>query len=511
MTLLIVDDLATNRKLLRVTLEAEGHTALEAADGVEALQILAHETVDAVISDILMPNMDGFRLCHEIRKSGRLHALPFIIYTSTYTSPGDMKLAQTVGADKYLTKPAPIADMLNALREVMDKKAVRPVPSAPAVEETYVLQQYSQALVNNWDLYVDDPTDGISPNGNQGNYTAQQSSLDNCEIRTIDYPNTGTWRWKAWPQNIGVFSNVKMGVTVTFEFDTAHCNPTFTLTAGATYAQPNQSVNVSAVATNYDGLASGVSLDMYTGANLSQATGGLFDGSATNYIGNVASGRQVELGDIPPYYARQCDWLMSWPSEGVQAVTAYCDIDNYNGGSYIVRQAFVTVDGTPPPLPTGFGSFTHSTGLWSENPLIYMSWNLPHDNLSGLQGYAMGAASGYAPDPGYSMTMGNVATAAVTAPSSNTPLYITLRDVDNANNWNGGYVWNGPYYIDAIAPTGPTGLYSTSHAVGGSSCDTTVDIVWNAALDYESYIAGYTVVWDASRGILLSGPARSVR
>ena len=50
MNLLIVDDIATNRKLLRVTLEAEGYHTLEAADGVEALQILAHETVAAVIS-----------------------------------------------------------------------------------------------------------------------------------------------------------------------------------------------------------------------------------------------------------------------------------------------------------------------------------------------------------------------------------------------------------------------------------------------------------------------------
>jgi signal transduction histidine kinase len=148
MNLLIVDDIATNRKLLRVTLEAEGHTALEAADGVEALQILAREPVDAVISDILMPNMDGFRLCHALRKSERLHAIPFIIYTATYTSPDDMKLAQTVGADKYLTKPAPTAEVLKALREVMDQRAARPVPAAPAMEESYVLQQYSQALVN---------------------------------------------------------------------------------------------------------------------------------------------------------------------------------------------------------------------------------------------------------------------------------------------------------------------------------------------------------------------------
>lgn len=148
MNILIVDDIAINRKLLRVTLEAEGHTTLEAADGVEALQILDHETVDAVISDILMPNMDGFRLCHALRKSERLHAIPFIIYTATYTSPNDMKLAQTVGADKYLTKPAPTANMLNALQEVMEKKTVRPLPPLPVVEETYVLQQYSQALVN---------------------------------------------------------------------------------------------------------------------------------------------------------------------------------------------------------------------------------------------------------------------------------------------------------------------------------------------------------------------------
>ncbi len=148
MNILIVDDIATNRKLLRVTLEAEGHTTLEAADGVEALQILAHENVDAVISDILMPNMDGFRLCHALRKNERLHALPFIIYTSTYTSPADRKLAHTVGADKYLTKPAATADVLKALREVMDKKAARPVPHAPVVEETHVLKQYSQALVH---------------------------------------------------------------------------------------------------------------------------------------------------------------------------------------------------------------------------------------------------------------------------------------------------------------------------------------------------------------------------
>ena len=60
MNILVVDDSETNRKLLRVNLETEGHTILEAADGLEALATLEREKVDAIISDILMPNMDGY-------------------------------------------------------------------------------------------------------------------------------------------------------------------------------------------------------------------------------------------------------------------------------------------------------------------------------------------------------------------------------------------------------------------------------------------------------------------
>jgi CheY-like chemotaxis protein/exonuclease VII small subunit len=148
MKVLIVDDIATNRKLLRITLEAEGYIAHEAADGVEALQLLAREIVDVVISDILMPNMDGFRLCREIRKSERLHALPFIVYTSTYTSADDVRLARTIGADKYLVKPAHTEAILEALHEVMQKPLEPPVRSVPDPEETHVLKQYSQTLVH---------------------------------------------------------------------------------------------------------------------------------------------------------------------------------------------------------------------------------------------------------------------------------------------------------------------------------------------------------------------------
>ena len=145
MKLVIVDDIASNRKLLRVTFEAEGHTTLEAADGIEALQILAREKVDAVLSDILMPRMDGYRLCHEIRTNERLRDLPIVMYTSTYTSPSDEKLALSLGADKYLRKPAPFETILTALHEAIAMPHSTPRPEA--WQEVEVLKRYSDRLV----------------------------------------------------------------------------------------------------------------------------------------------------------------------------------------------------------------------------------------------------------------------------------------------------------------------------------------------------------------------------
>ena len=81
MNILIVDDNPTNRKLIRAQLEAKGHVVMHAEDGMEALKVLDLRQIDAVISDVLMPRMDGYRLCEEIRRSARHHGLPTIIYS----------------------------------------------------------------------------------------------------------------------------------------------------------------------------------------------------------------------------------------------------------------------------------------------------------------------------------------------------------------------------------------------------------------------------------------------
>jgi CheY-like chemotaxis protein len=155
MTILVADDNATNRKLLRLLLDMEGHEVLEADNGATALTVLEQRRVDAVISDILMPEMDGFRLCYEIRKHPRLKHLPFIVYTASYTSANDEKLAMTFGADRFIRKPASAETIINGLYESFAIASTHGRPDATP-EEATVMREYSQVLVRKLQHTIDD-------------------------------------------------------------------------------------------------------------------------------------------------------------------------------------------------------------------------------------------------------------------------------------------------------------------------------------------------------------------
>jgi two-component system, cell cycle sensor histidine kinase and response regulator CckA len=145
MKVLVVDDNALNRKLLRVTLTTGGHETAEAADGLEALERLAEGGFDAVISDILMPRMDGYRLCYEMRRDEDYRHLPIIIYSSTYLSDADEHLALDVGADRFIRKPAGADTILGALTEM--KRVTRPRNPPAPLQEHQILKEYSEGLV----------------------------------------------------------------------------------------------------------------------------------------------------------------------------------------------------------------------------------------------------------------------------------------------------------------------------------------------------------------------------
>jgi two-component system cell cycle sensor histidine kinase/response regulator CckA len=145
MRILVVDDNPTNRKLLRVMLETVGHRTIEASDGVEALERLSSEVIDAVISDVLMPRMDGHRLCYELRRDESLRGIPIVIYSGVYASPADEGLAMRVGADRFVRRPAPAAENLGALGDAVRTRGGS--HRAPAVEELDILKEYRDRLV----------------------------------------------------------------------------------------------------------------------------------------------------------------------------------------------------------------------------------------------------------------------------------------------------------------------------------------------------------------------------
>jgi CheY-like chemotaxis protein len=146
MKILVVDDNAPNRKVLWILLTQEGHAVLEVEDGLEALHALDRENIDAVISDILMPRMDGYRLCYEIRKNPKFNSIPFIAYSATFASSHDERVALDFGADIFLAKPALPEVIMKALHDAVAKRGSR-TKEFRAPDELSAMKEYSETLV----------------------------------------------------------------------------------------------------------------------------------------------------------------------------------------------------------------------------------------------------------------------------------------------------------------------------------------------------------------------------
>ncbi|RPJ06609.1 MAG: hybrid sensor histidine kinase/response regulator [Deltaproteobacteria bacterium] len=102
--ILIVEDSPTQAENLKHILEEQGHRIVHAMNGRDALTILNDQKPDLVISDIVMPEMDGFELCNNIKEDERLRSTPVILLTSL-SDPQDVIKAVQCGADQFVTKP----------------------------------------------------------------------------------------------------------------------------------------------------------------------------------------------------------------------------------------------------------------------------------------------------------------------------------------------------------------------------------------------------------------------
>jgi signal transduction histidine kinase len=149
MKILSVDDKAENLYMLEALLRGHGHHVDSASNGLEALQRAENGGYDLIVSDVLMPRMDGFQLCRELKKSDRLRGIPFVFYTATYTDPKDIEFGLSLGAERFLTKPLEPEKFVEAIDEIIAEKQrgdAQGCVNAPEAEEIY-LKEYNARLV----------------------------------------------------------------------------------------------------------------------------------------------------------------------------------------------------------------------------------------------------------------------------------------------------------------------------------------------------------------------------
>ncbi len=139
---LIADDHPENLYFLEVLLKGNGFDTVDSAEnGAQALELARLNRPDLIISDILMPVMDGYALCKELKADPNLKDIPFIFYTATFTTAKDEALALSLGADRFVIKPQEPDALMEIIRDVLS------VPRREAGDDQeWQMQQYSEAL-----------------------------------------------------------------------------------------------------------------------------------------------------------------------------------------------------------------------------------------------------------------------------------------------------------------------------------------------------------------------------
>jgi signal transduction histidine kinase len=149
MKVLIVDDKAEDRYLLEVLLKGAGYEVASTTNGVEALAQMRLHGFDMVVTDALMPVMDGFQLCMTMKQDERLRRIPLVFYTGAYIDRQDDELALAMGAHRFIRKPLPPDQLLRILKEVLADVCEGKGTSGTGLRQTNesLLQRYNDRVV----------------------------------------------------------------------------------------------------------------------------------------------------------------------------------------------------------------------------------------------------------------------------------------------------------------------------------------------------------------------------
>ena len=127
--ILIADDKATSRELLRTVLERQGYLVTEAADGGEALEKAKADTLDLILLDLQMPVRTGYEVLGELRQDPRYAGLPVIALTAS-AMPGDREKALAAGFTAYIAKPVALAHLRAEVQRLLHADVSSPVDGA---------------------------------------------------------------------------------------------------------------------------------------------------------------------------------------------------------------------------------------------------------------------------------------------------------------------------------------------------------------------------------------------
>ncbi|NTU43333.1 MAG: response regulator, partial [Nitrospirales bacterium] len=147
MKVLIVDDNAESRRLLRYNFLRHGYEVLEASDGQEGLETARLQRPDLIVSDALMPRMDGFQFLREIRSDENLSQTPFVFYSAVYTGVADEQLTQSLGADAFIVKPKEPDDFWTDIENMIAARRLqKEQKQAQELEEREYLKRHTTII-----------------------------------------------------------------------------------------------------------------------------------------------------------------------------------------------------------------------------------------------------------------------------------------------------------------------------------------------------------------------------
>jgi CheY-like chemotaxis protein len=141
--ILIVEDVPDILRLLEETLKFKGYQAVTARNGQEALEIIQRQRPALVITDIMMPKLDGFGLVHRLRINPETRDIPVIFLTATYVALEDKAFALNIGVTRFIEKPVNFEKFLELIAELMKQG---PAKTTSVMSEAEFYEGYRQRL-----------------------------------------------------------------------------------------------------------------------------------------------------------------------------------------------------------------------------------------------------------------------------------------------------------------------------------------------------------------------------